>query len=135
MRLESLIGVCFVVLGIGCRADPLVDGPAATVVVYGRVSASNGAAPPPALMSVTAHVNASCANPVMDAVNAVTSSAGDYRAILFNWGTDYSVCVSVHAAPPAESGFRASSEQLAPVRMRSDRLDSVRVDLELPPAN
>lgn len=62
---------------------------------------------------------------------AFTNAAGEYRAGLFNWGTQFTVCVSVHAQPAEGSGYRTGSAQLAPVVMRSDVVDSVRVDLEL----
>lgn len=133
MLLRALGIVVVASLLAGCNSEKIIDGEAATVIVYGRVSAANGAVAPRALMSLTAHVQGACANPIMDAVNAVTNTAGDYRAALFNWGTQFTVCVSVNAAPAVGSGFLSRSVQRAPVVMRSGSPDSIRVDLELQP--
>ncbi|MGI9140683.1 MAG: hypothetical protein ACR2GJ_06215 [Gemmatimonadaceae bacterium] len=113
------------------HTEKLMDGEAATVIVYGQISTANGAIPPRALMSMAAYAQGSCANPLMDAVMTVTNAAGEYRAALFNWGTEFTVCVSVRAAPAEGSGFLATSAQRAPVVMRSSVPDSVRVDFEL----
>ena len=134
MRPHSLSAVLFAAFLVACdREIAYIDGEAATVIVYGRVSVPDGGSPPRALISLSAHVQGSCANPALDAVNAVTTEAGEYRAAFFNWGTQFTVCVSVNAAPAEGSGYLATSAQLAPVVMRSDKVDSVRVDVELQP--
>ena len=81
----------------------------------------------------------------MGGVNTFTDTSGYYRAALYSstpfldtrataGQTRPTVCVWVHATPFPESGFLATSAQLAPVVMRSDVFDSVRVDVELQPS-
>ena len=129
MVIRALALIVMATVVAGCRT--IMDGEAATVVVYGRVSAADGAAAPRALMSLAAYAQGSCANPLMDAVMTTTNAAGEYRASLFNWGTEFTVCIRVGAAPAQGSGLLASSAERAPVVMRSGIPDSIRVDLEL----
>jgi hypothetical protein len=144
MRTHSLTTFLFAGLLVACDGETLVNEPAAKIVVYGRVSAANGAVPR-AFMSLAAHADGSCAGPLVDVVNAFTNASGDYRAALYSSTpflapttaaseTRPTVCVSVQALPAEESGFRVSFAQLTPVVMRSDALDSVRVDVELEPS-
>src|SRR5688500_2913093 len=143
MRASAVTVIFAAELFQACRDQPPpVNEPAATIVVYGRVSAPNGGPAPRAFMSLAAHANGSCAGPLVDIVNAFTSASGDYRAALHSstrllpptnaaYLTQPAVCVSVNAAPPDGSRFQTTSAHLAPVVMRSDALDSVRVDVEL----
>jgi hypothetical protein len=144
MRTHFLTAVLFAGLLVACDGETLVNEPAAKVLVYGRVFVANGAVAPRAFMSLTAHADGSCAGPLVNVINAFTDASGYYRATLYSvtpfldtrataGQAQPTVCVSVHAAPSNESGFLASSAQLAPVVMRSDALDSVRVDVELQP--
>lgn len=110
-----------------------LDGPAATVTVYGRVSQADGAGIPSVVMAIEARAQVSCAKPSMDATAVTTDDSGRYRATLFNWGSEYTVCVNVQAVPASGSGFNADSLQRFPVIMRSEDPDSVRLDVVLQP--
>lgn len=145
MRTHALSTLLLAGFLVACNGETLVREPAAKVVVYGRVFAANGAAAPLAFMSLSARANGSCAGPVVDASNTSTNASGNYRVALYS-STPFlapttaaseerpTVCVSVQAIPAEGFGFRVSYAQLAPVVMRSDALDSVRVDVELRPS-
>jgi hypothetical protein len=145
MRTPPLTVILAAVLLHACRDEGPVREPVATVIVYGRVSVANAAVAPRAWMSLSAHANGSCGGPLVDGgVNAFTDTAGYYRAALYSSSRFLdtkatagqprpTVCVWVHARPFPGSRFLATSAQLTPVVMRSDALDSVRVDVELQP--
>ena len=118
---------------LGCheRIGP-VDGPMATVTIYGLVTTPSGSAAPNVTVAAEAHVNASCANPRMDRATVVTGEMGNYRATLGNWGEEFPVCVNLRVTP-ATGLYAVDSVQRAPVYMRSVGPDSVRVDIVLRP--
>lgn len=118
----------------GCNSE-ITKGEEGTVIVYGRVSAADHSVPPRMLMSMAAHAEASCESPLFEAVNAFTDESGEYRGALYIRGSERSVCVSVRAQPPEESGFLPSSVQRTPVLMRPGVTDSIRVDVVLQRGN
>lgn len=90
---------------------------------------------PSLVMAIEARAQGSCANPRMDATTASTDDSGHYRATLFNSGTEYTVCVNVHAIPANGSASVADSLQIVPVVMRSVNPDSIRLDVILQPTS
>lgn len=145
MRTHQLTAVLLAGVVVACGGEPLAHEPAAQVLVYGRVFVANGAVAPRAFMSLSARASTSCAGPVVYVIDTFTRESGDYR-VLMRSSTPFlaptaaaseerpTVCVSVQALPADGSGFRLSSARLTPVVMRSDGLDSVRVDVELEPS-
>lgn len=131
-RVAAPIVAAFLLAGCNSEITKSEEG---TVIVYGRVSAADQSLLPRMLMSMAAHAEASCQTPLVEAVNAFTDESGQYRGALYLRGSERSVCVSVRAQPPEESGFQARSVQRTPVLMRPGVTDSVRVDVVLQRAN
>jgi hypothetical protein len=136
MKLTSLLALGLLVGGCASADDllPPIDGEFSAIIVYGQVRGPSGAPVPSANVAVTDVRQGACAPSALTrAEAAVTDAAGNYRAIIGNWGQSYSTCVHVQATPPSSAGLAAHSATRSPV-VTSTRLDSVRVDLELPRA-
>lgn len=132
----SIVSVALFAAVASCDKAAVVgplDGPAATVTVHGQVSRADGVGIPSVAMAIEARAQGSCAGPSMDATTVSTDDSGRYRATLFNWGSEYTVCVNVHAVPANGSGFKGDSLQRFPVIMRSENPDSIRLDVMLQP--
>lgn len=130
--------VALVAVTASCDKDSFVgpvDGPAATLTVYGQVTRADGAGVPSVEMAIEARSQGACTNSRMDVATATTDASGRYRATLFNWGTQYTVCVNVEATPASASGLAADSLQRSPAVMRSQDPDSIRVDVVLQPTD
>ena len=133
--LKALCLCTAVCLATGCSETlQPIDGPMASVTVYGVVSQPDGTPAPGVSVLIEARAQVSCANGQMDRDSVVTDAAGGYRAALLNWGSQFSVCVALRVAPDAASGFALDSVQRAPVVMRAANPDSVRVDMQLRPS-
>jgi hypothetical protein len=131
-RLAAVIAA--LLLLAGCSESPVVVDPVAQVTVYGQVSRPAGG-PAPGVSVVVEARERSCANHerTVAADSAVSGASGEYRVVLWNFGTAITICVNARVVPPPGTGSAVDSAQRAPVQMRSKDPDSLRVDIVLRP--
>jgi hypothetical protein len=114
-----------------CSGGQPIDGTFAAVVVYGQVTGPGGSPVAGAIVQLDA-LEPACQTDLLLTLRDTTDAGGGYRLQPGNWGTEFTICLRVQASPPAGAGLAPDSATRSPVRMRSDALDSVRVDLHLP---
>lgn len=135
ITLASLFALGIAAGGCGSADDllPPLDGEFSAVVVYGRVLGPGGAPVASALVGITDVRTGVCApSSLFHTDSTKTDASGNYRAIVGNWGQSYTTCVHVQATPPTSAGLSSRSATLPSVVTHPTRMDSVRLDLELP---
>lgn len=130
MRRAAAAGALLAACGGGLGTDGPVDGTFASTLIYGRVTASDGAGVANGAVRVEARALPQC-SVTMDGASYPTDGTGAYRAALGIWGTPRDICVFVRATSPDTARLRADSTTRSPVRLDFVH-DSVRVDLVLP---
>jgi hypothetical protein len=133
VRTFGLLSVSVVPALIGCSSSTVtdiaqrpVDGPMAGVVVYGFVTSPQSRGIAQVSVVVEARVQGACTNPRMTSDSVISDATGRYRALLSNWGTEFTVCVNARVTG---GGIVRDSSQRTPVVLRSASLDSVRLDI------
>ena len=129
IRRATALGVGLLALA-SCDGGQPIDGPFAAVVVYGQVTGPGGGPVSGAIVRIDA-LEPTCQTELLLTLLDTTDASGGYRLQPGNWGTEFTICLRVQAVPPADAALAPASTTHSPVRMRSDALDSVRVDLQL----
>jgi hypothetical protein len=123
--------ICAILLAACRKPVAPVDGPMAAVTIYGSVTGQEEAGVAGIRIVVEARTQGSCANPPMAKDSTVSDVSGRYRITLLKSGSQFTVCVNARGAT---GSYARDSVQLAPVQMRSQNPDSVRVDFPLRPS-
>jgi len=108
-----------------------VDGPAASVVIYGQILDPTGLPAANLNVVVRALRPTECQAQMFQPTQSMTDTTGRYRTVFVEWGTEFTVCIRVHSVPPNGSGLASDTIDVTPVKMLVPQGDSVRIDLQL----
>lgn len=136
MRRRTLrIGVLAAVLALaatGCRQDLTGLDADNSALVYGTVSSASGQPVDSATVRTTAYSNL-CGSRVSVSSETRTDTRGRYADTLLFFRTRVRGCLTVEAIPPARDELRSTLVELSTRSIWSAGLDSVQLDLTLPP--
>jgi hypothetical protein len=123
---------------VGCAEVPGIPAPTHAATVFGHVTTSSGAPVQGASVMVTADRSGRC--PADDAEyldlpgeHTITDAAGAYRAQARVFLDVLRGCIRVDVLPPPGAPLSHASVSAGAVRFGAQPLDSVRVDVKLPP--
>lgn len=126
------------ILTAGCAEAPGVPEPTHTATVFGHVTTPAGAPVAGARVVVTADRAGRCPADGAEYLDlpgerATTDAAGAYRATAHVFLDVSSGCVRVDVLPPSGTPLSHASVSAGAVRFGAQPVDSVRVDVQLPP--
>jgi hypothetical protein len=135
-HLSILLGSCGFLLALaGCRADGLVDGPMAVVVLRGTVTDTLGNPVAAAVVRVAWRPGDTCTGLLASGPASITDGDGRYVAQLGEWGAEFRACVRVIAEPPQLAPLWPDSTVRSGVNLRSvGTPDTVTIDVVLRPS-